>query len=122
MLLAVSLFFVFLFGSSLVYHVPTVIVGSMLFYLFLQLSKECFYDTLSNGISRMEYFTILFVAVAMTCIGFTLGIVAGCVLTCLLFVYSSSCQSAVKHSQSIDCAIHICSLQGFLFFGVVCLI
>ena len=63
--------FVFLFGGNIVFYVPTIVVGALIFHLSIELVKEAFYDPLFRGISKLEYGTIMSIALAMIFIGFT---------------------------------------------------
>lgn len=69
--MAVFIALLFFYGNAVLSFVPTVVVGSMIFYLAMCLTIESFYDTWIAGISKVEYGTILFISSMMMVMGFT---------------------------------------------------
>ncbi|KAI9106194.1 sulfate transporter family-domain-containing protein [Phlyctochytrium arcticum] len=126
-------------GGKVVTFVPTIIVGSLIFHLGIDLLKESMVDTWSTGIHNLEYLTILLIIFIMGVVGFTEGITAGLILACIFFVVmyarksviraiytGSQLRSTVHRLYRQQCfldqvgdQIHIIKLQGFMFFGTI---
>jgi SulP family sulfate permease len=52
-------------GSFLILYVPSIVVGSLIFHLGIDLIKESVYDTWSVGMHPLEYFTIITIVLVM---------------------------------------------------------
>ena len=61
-------------GSFVIQYVPSVVVGSLIFHLGIDLLKESVYDTWSVGMHSLEYLTIWIIVLMMGLVGFTEGI------------------------------------------------
>lgn len=72
-------------GSFLIQYVPTLVVGSLIFHLGIDLMKESLYDTWYVGMHPLEYFTIVIIVGVMGIVGFTEGIMVGVLLACVFF-------------------------------------
>lgn len=136
LMLALATFMVFVAGPGIVGYIPTVVVGSLIFHLGIELLKEAVYDTYTTT-HPLEYTTIWLIVVAMAVFGFMQGIILGLLLACVFFVviYSkrqvvrdefsgASVRSTVrrilaqqKYLDSNASQIHVLRLQGFMFFG-----
>ncbi|KAJ3040061.1 hypothetical protein HDV00_011510 [Rhizophlyctis rosea] len=126
-------------GGTVVGYVPTIVVGSLIFHLGIDLLKESVVDTWNIGIHPLEYLTILLIVGIMGFFGFTEGIVAGIILACVFFVVMYSRRSVIRASftgaqlrstvhrlyrqqmflDQVGDQIHIIKLQGFMFFGTI---
>lgn len=138
-MLGLATFAVAFKGSSVVGFVPTIVVGSLIFHLGIDLIKESVWDTRNSGMHKLEYFTILVIVGVMGIVGFTEGIIAGIVLACIFFVAMYSRRSVIRESYSgsvvrskvhrigrqmdflerVGNQIRLISLQGFIFFGTI---
>ncbi|KAI9142553.1 sulfate transporter family-domain-containing protein [Paraphysoderma sedebokerense] len=138
LLLAAATIIVWFLGSTAFSYVPTVVVGSLIFHLGLELMKEALYDTWSS-VGRLEYFIIIVIVLSMASLGFTEGIFVGIMLACLFFVVSCSKRGVIRsehtgesmrssvrrvyrqyrYLNSVGSQIHIIKLQGFMFFGTI---
>ncbi|KAH6581218.1 hypothetical protein BASA61_009176 [Batrachochytrium salamandrivorans] len=126
-------------GGSVIGYVPTIVVGSLIFHLGIDLLLESVVHTWIIGINPFEYITILIIVGVMGGIGFTEGIVAGIILACIFFVVMCSRRFIIRESFSglqlrstvhrlyrqqmflDNCGdqIHVIKLQGFMFFGTI---
>ncbi|KAI8927111.1 sulfate transporter family-domain-containing protein [Entophlyctis helioformis] len=126
-------------GSTVIGYVPTIVVGSLIFHLGIDLITESVIDTYYVGIHPLEYATILVIVAVMGVIGFTEGVMVGIMLACVFFVVIYARRSIIRDSfsgtqlrstvhrlyrQQIfldNCGdqIHVIKLQGFMFFGTV---
>jgi SulP family sulfate permease len=112
---------------------------SLIFHLGMDLMKESLYDTLSAGLHKLEYLTILVIVFVMGCIGFTEGIGIGIILACVFFVVMYSRRPVIRslyNGSQLRSTVHrlyrqqkfldkvgtqtcIIKLQGFVFFGTI---
>lgn len=137
-LLAFGTFSVMTAGKTVISVVPSVVVGSLIFLLGIELCKEGLVDTFRR-VHVLEYTTILIIVTIMTTMGFTEGILAGIILanTFFVFIYSrKTIVRSIKTGQSLRSTVHrltrqqvfldhcahlirIIQLQGYLFFGTI---
>jgi SulP family sulfate permease len=75
----------FLRGLLIIFYVPIILVGSLIFHLGIELCKESIFDTLFVGMHTLEYLTIIATIIMMVSIGFTEGLLIAIVLSCLCF-------------------------------------
>ncbi len=126
-------------GLFVIQYVPTIVVGSLIFHLGIDLLKESIYDTWAVGLDRLEYLTILIIVAVMGFVGFTEGIVVGVLLACLFFILMYARKSVIRETYTgtqlrstvhrlyrqqnfldkVGSQILIIKLQGFMFFGTV---
>jgi SulP family sulfate permease len=138
MMLAIATFCAWLIGPSMVAYIPSVVVGSLIFHLGLELFKEGVYETWGI-MDPLEYTTIWLIVVVMALLGFVEGVVIGIVLACCFFVYLYSSRAPIRVAYSGAAAkstvrrvyrhrafldqvrnqIQVVKLQGFLFFGTI---
>ncbi|KAI9182854.1 hypothetical protein H9P43_003764 [Blastocladiella emersonii ATCC 22665] len=140
--LTVLTFLVWVFGGSLMRLVPTIVVGSLMFHLGIDLAKEAVWDT-RGLVTPLEYSTIWLIIGSMAALGFTEGVGVGLILACIFFVatYASRTHDAViarerrgtlwgtpvrrmpAHRailrEPMRHAVHVLELHGFVFFGSV---
>ncbi|KAJ3279289.1 hypothetical protein HK104_001585 [Borealophlyctis nickersoniae] len=139
LLLAVATAAVWVAGDVVLGYVPTIVVGSLIFHLGIDLLKESVVDTWNIGIHPLEYLTIIAIVAIMGIWGFTEGIVVGIILACVFFVVMYSRRNVIRASftgsqlrstvhrlyrqqmflDQVGDQIHIIKLQGFMFFGTI---
>ncbi|KAJ3156911.1 hypothetical protein HDU86_003446 [Geranomyces michiganensis] len=139
LLLAFATALVWMAGGKVIGFVPTIVVGSLIFHLGIDLLKESVWDTWNTGIHTLEYATIISIVTVMGVVGFTEGILTGVVLACVFFVVMYARRSVIRATYTgsqlrstvhrlyrqqyfldqVGDQIHIIKLQGFMFFGTI---
>ncbi|KAI8823013.1 sulfate transporter family-domain-containing protein [Fimicolochytrium jonesii] len=139
LLLALGTGAVWMAGGKVIGFVPTIVVGSLIFHLGIDLLKESVWDTWNTGIHMLEYMTILSIVSIMGIVGFTEGILAGVIMACIFFVVMYARRSVIRSTYSgaqlrstvhrlyrqqafldqVGDQIQIIKLQGFIFFGTI---
>ncbi|KAL7747860.1 hypothetical protein RI367_006795 [Sorochytrium milnesiophthora] len=137
-LLAAATAGVWVSGTVVFRLIPTVVVGSLIFHLGIDLVKEALWDPV-GVVTWIEYGTIWSIVIAMAFLGFTEGIGVGIILACLFFVVTYSNRSIIRAEVTGDTVrstvrrmyrqqrflndvgdqIHILQMQGFIFFGTI---
>ena len=137
-LLAAATFGILLAGPALIGYIPVVVVGTLIYFLGLDLMREAVIDTIGR-VHKLEYLTILLIVVTMGVYDFVVGILAGIVLACVSFVLQSSQISAIRGTlpggvasstvrrhptqhhflQEVGQQIYVMKLAGYLFFGTI---
>ncbi len=120
---------VLLLGSSFLAVFPKPIIGSLLFYLGLDLSIKWLYQTWFK-FPLAEYLIILVIVVIINTVGFLEGVLVGFSLAVFLFALNYSKIEVVKQEYSgqdyiklnqltreQEEQIYILQLQGAIFFG-----
>lgn len=119
---------VLLLGSSFLEVFPKPIIGSLLFYLGLDLSLKWIYQAWYK-FPLSEYLIILVIIVVINTVGFLEGVVVGFVLAVFLFALNYSRIDVVqqefhlkdyepiKSTPEQEQRIYIFQLQGAIFFG-----
>jgi len=135
-ILAFGMLLLLFVGNSFIAYVPTIIIGSLLFILGIDLSKIALYDLYFN-VNKLEYFTVVLIIISMNIWGFTEGIFIGIVLAFIFFgitiskkhvinleQYGNELPSTVyylkndrKYLNKMARQIKVIYLQGFIFFG-----
>jgi SulP family sulfate permease len=64
-LLTLATILIWIKGSWIISYVPTIVVGSLIFHLGIDLLKESVFDTWSVGMHPLEYFTIVIIVLVM---------------------------------------------------------
>ncbi|KAI9490568.1 sulfate transporter family-domain-containing protein [Zychaea mexicana] len=126
-------------GPWIVGYVPTLVVGSLIFHLGLDLLKEALYDTWGS-VHYLEYITICMIIFFMAIWGFVEGILVGIVMACIFFVVQNArlcdairsmhtgqeLRSTVrrlyrqqKFLKHVGGQIQVIKLQGYMFFGTI---
>jgi SulP family sulfate permease len=123
-------------GPRFMAYFPTLLIGSILLYLGLDLLVERLYDGWFE-LPRSDYFTVALIVIAVGIFGFLEAVGIGLVMTIILFVINYSRVNVTKHILSganysskvvrprhqerflYDAGdqIYILELQGFIFFG-----
>ena len=119
---------VLLLGSSFLEVFPKPIIGSLLFYLGLDLSLKWIYKAWYK-FSLSEYLIILVIVVIINTVGFLEGVVVGFALAVFLFALNYSKIDVVqqefylkdyepiKSTLEQEQRVYIFQLQGAIFFG-----
>ncbi|TPX30574.1 hypothetical protein SmJEL517_g05888 [Synchytrium microbalum] len=138
-LLVIGTVGIWIAGGSIVGYVPTVVVGSLIFHLGMDLLKESLWDSYWVGIHPLEYLTIVLIVATMGIFGFTEGIVAGILFACIFFTVMYARKRVIRadysgkelrstvhrlyvHQKFLDkvgVQIRVLKLQGFIFFGSI---
>ncbi|GME32543.1 Sulfate transporter family protein [Neofusicoccum parvum] len=138
LLLAAATTGIWMAGPGLIGYVPIMVVGTLIFYLGLDLLKEALWDTLGR-LRLLEYLTIITIVLIMGIYDFVWGVLAGIVLACLTYVVQTSrtpvirstytgaiAQSTVrrpplhqKYLREVGQQIYVAKIAGYLFFGTI---
>lgn len=125
-------------GPVVIGYVPVMVVGTLIFYLGIDLAKEALVDTFGK-LHSLEYFTILAIALVMGIYDFVVGVAVGIGLACLVYVVQTSRKSVIRaqfsgavaestvrrHARQrtylhrVGPQIRIVKLGGYLFFGSI---
>ena len=123
-------------GPSVVFYIPTFILGAVLFYMGFDLLVEWVYEAWFK-FSRVDFWVIMAILIVIIVNGFLEGILVGLVLAVIMFAISYSQVSVIKFAltgqeyQSRVTRIpqerqileahgdqaYILKLEGFIFFG-----
>ncbi|KXT17777.1 hypothetical protein AC579_3619 [Pseudocercospora musae] len=125
-------------GPVVIGYVPVIVVGTLIYYLGIDLAKEALVDTYGR-LHRLEYFTILVIALVMGIYDFVVGVAVGIGLACLVYVVQTSRKTVIRAEFSGEIAestvrrharqraylhrvgpqIRVVKLGGYLFFGSI---
>ena len=125
-----------LVGGPFIAVFPRPVVGGLLLSLGLALLVEWVY-TAWFKLSRLDYAMVLVILAIVAVWGFLVGVAAGVVIACLVFVYNYGRQQVIKlaftgatHHSNVDRPppqqrflreqgdrVCILALQGYIFFG-----
>lgn len=137
-LLAAVTFGLWVAGPIVIGYVPVMVVGTLIYYLGIDLANEALYSTWGK-LGRLEHFTILVIALVMGIYDFVVGIAIGIGLACLVYVVQTSRKTVIRAEFSGEVAestvrrhprqrnylhkvgkqIRIVKLGGYLFFGSI---
>lgn len=122
-LLAIFTAIVCVLGMQLLQFLPTIAVCGLIMQLGLDLLSEAVVEP-RKRMRYMEYGLVCVTVIIMTVFEFTYGILAGFVLSCLLFVFSYARQTELKvnghhddFGSQYDDGLVVIQLQGYMFFG-----
>lgn len=136
LMLAGATFCVLLSGPGAIGYLPIYVVGSLIFVLGIDLTKEAVWDTIGR-VNSGEYFTIWLIIFVMTYYDFVVGIISGIIVACLFFVIQTSRRRTVRavldgsiarstvrrHTtqrqflDEVGQQSQVVKLQGFLYFA-----
>lgn len=125
-------------GPIVIGYVPVIVVGTLIYYLGIDLAKEALVDTYGR-LHRLEYFTIVVIALVMGVYDFVVGVAVGIGLACLVYVVQTSRKTVIRAQFSGEIAestvrrhprqrdylhrvgpqMRIVKLGGYLFFGSI---
>ena len=137
-LLAAATFGLWVAGPVVIGYVPVVVVGTLIYYLGIDLAKEALFDTYGR-LHTLEYFTIVVIALVMGMYDFVVGIAIGIGLACLVYVVQTSRKTVIRAQFSgaiaestvrrhprqrtylhrVGPQIRVVKLGGYLFFGSI---
>lgn len=137
-MLALATFGLWVAGPVVIGYVPVMVVGTLIYMLGIDLAQEALWATYGR-LHRLEYFTIVCIAVVMGVYDFVVGIAIGIGLACLVYVVQTSRKTVIRAEFSGSVAestvrrpsrqrqylhkvgpqIRIVKLGGYLFFGSI---
>lgn len=137
-LLAAATAALWIVGPIVIGYVPVIVVGTLIYYLGIDLAKEALVDTFGR-LHKLEYFTILIISLVMGTYDFVVGVAVGIGLACLVYVVQTSRKSVIRAEFSGEIAestvrrharqraylhrvgpqIRVVKLGGYLFFGSI---
>lgn len=137
-MLAAATFGLWVAGPVVIGYVPVMVVGTLIYMLGIELAMEALVSTYGR-LHRLEYLTILIIAVVMGIYDFVVGIAVGIGLACLVYVVQTSRKSVIRaefsgavaestvrrhprhrdYLHKVGQQIRIVKLGGFLFFGSI---
>jgi len=135
-LLAAATFGLWVAGPIVIGYVPVMVVGTLIYMLGIELAQEALVSTYGR-LYRLEYATIVIIAVVMGVYDFVVGIAVGIGLACLNYVVQTSRREVVsaeftgtvaestvrRHPRQRNYLhkagrqIRVLKLSGYLFFG-----
>ncbi|KAK0926188.1 hypothetical protein LTR57_004439 [Friedmanniomyces endolithicus] len=135
-LLAAATFGLWVAGPVVIGYVPVMVVGTLIYMLGIELAQEALVSTYGR-LYRLEYATIVIIAVMMGVYDFVVGIAVGIGLACLNYVVQTSRREVVsaeftgavaestvrRHPRQRNYLhkagrqIRVLKLSGYLFFG-----
>ncbi|KLT44231.1 hypothetical protein CC85DRAFT_283747 [Cutaneotrichosporon oleaginosum] len=138
LMLAAATAVVMYLGPVVIGYLPITVVAALIYVLGIDLAVESLWDT-RHRVNRLEYITIVVIAVGMTVFDFVIGLFIGIILACFFFVLQSSrrrpirtvfngstAKSTVRRPraqrafiQRVGSQTSVMKLQGFLFFGTI---
>lgn len=125
-------------GPVVIGYVPVMVVGTLIYMLGIDLTMEALVQTYGR-LGRLEYATIVIIALVMGLYDFVVGIGVGIGLACLVYVVQTSRKTVIRAEFSGQVAestvrrhprqrqylhrvgpqIRIVKLGGYLFFGSI---
>ncbi|KAH6719167.1 sulfate transporter family protein-like protein [Leptodontidium sp. MPI-SDFR-AT-0119] len=129
---------VMVIGPVIIGYIPTMMVGTLIFVLGLDLTTEALWLP-RKKLKTLEYFTVVVIVVVMGTYDFVVGIAVGVGLAFISLIFQTSTVPAVRASYSGEVAgstvrrnptqyrylrdvgaqIHVTKLAGYLFFGTI---
>ncbi|KAF2211438.1 hypothetical protein CERZMDRAFT_112543 [Cercospora zeae-maydis SCOH1-5] len=137
-MLAAATTVLWMIGPVVIGYVPVIVVGTLIYYLGIDLAKEALWDT-RGRLANLEYLTIFVIAVVMGIYDFVVGVAIGIGLACLVYVVQTSRKSVIRAEFSGEIAestvrrharqraylhrvgpqIRVVKIAGYLFFGSI---
>jgi SulP family sulfate permease len=125
-------------GPIVIGYVPVMVVGTLIYMLGIELAQEAIIATYGR-LNRLEYFTIVVIAVVMGLYDFVVGIAIGIGLACLVYVVQTSRKTVIRaefsgavaestvrrhprqrnYLHKVGPQIRVVKLGGYLFFGSI---
>lgn len=125
-------------GPVVIGYVPVMVVGTLIYYLGIDLAKEALIDTYGR-LHSLEYITIVVIALVMGIHDFVVGVAVGIGLACLVYVVQTSRKTVIRaqfsgaiaestvrrHARQrlylhrVGPQIRVVKLGGYLFFGSI---
>ncbi|KAL1306984.1 hypothetical protein AAFC00_005616 [Neodothiora populina] len=137
-MLALATFGLWVAGPVVIGYVPVMVVGTLIYMLGIELAMEAMVTTYGR-LHRLEYFTIVAIAIVMGFYDFVVGIAIGIGLACLVYVVQTSRRTVIRAEFSGAVAestvrrhprqreylhragsqVRVIKLGGYLFFGSI---
>ena len=137
-LLAAATFGLWVAGPVVIGYVPVMVVGTLIYMLGIDLAQEALVATYGR-LHRLEYFTIVIIALVMGVYDFVVGIAVGIGLACLVYVVQTSRKTVIRaefsgavaestvrrhprqrtYLRRVGPQIRVVKLGGYLFFGSI---
>lgn len=137
-LLAAATFGLWVAGPVVIGYVPVMVVGTLIYMLGIDLTKDAIWSTYGK-LHRLEYWTIVAIAIVMGFYDFVVGIAIGIALACLVYVVQTSQKNVIRAEFTGQVAestvrrhprqrsylhmagsqIRVAKLGGYLFFGSI---
>lgn len=125
-------------GPIVIGYVPVMVVGTLIYMLGIDLAQEAMVATYGR-LNRLEYFTIVVIALVMGLYDFVVGITIGIGLACLVYVVQTSRKTVIRaefsgavaestvrrhprqrnYLHKVGPQIRVVKLGGYLFFGSI---
>ncbi|KAF2156049.1 hypothetical protein K461DRAFT_87405 [Myriangium duriaei CBS 260.36] len=137
-MLALATFGLWVAGPVVIGYVPVMVVGTLIYMLGIDLAMEALVATWGR-LRKLEYLTIVCIAVVMGVYDFVVGIAVGIGLACLVYVVQTSQKSIVRAEftgavaestvrrpfrqrqflHRVGPQIRVVKLGGYCFFGSI---
>lgn len=137
-MLALATFGLWIAGPVVIGYVPVMVVGTLIYMLGIDLAMEALVTTYGR-LRKLEYLTIVCIAVVMGVHDFVVGIAVGIGLACLVYVVQTSQKTAIRaeftgsvaestvrrpfrqrqYLHRVGPQIRVVKLGGYLFFGSI---
>ncbi|KAK5168317.1 uncharacterized protein LTR77_006886 [Saxophila tyrrhenica] len=137
-MLAAATFGLWVAGPIVIGYVPVMVVGTLIYMLGIDLAQEALVATYGR-LHRLEYLTIVTIAVIMGVYDFVVGIAIGIGLACLVYVVQTSRKTVIRaefsgtvaestvrrhprqrnYLRKVGRQIRIVKLGSYLFFGSI---
>ncbi|KAF2223122.1 sulfate transporter family-domain-containing protein [Elsinoe ampelina] len=137
-MLALATFGLWVAGPVVIGFVPVMVVGTLIYMLGIDLAMEALVATYGR-LRKLEYSTIVCIAVVMGVYDFVVGIAVGIGLACLVYVVQTSQKTAIRaeftgeiaestvrrpnrqrrYLKRVGPQIRVVKLGGYLFFGSI---
>ncbi|PNS19914.1 hypothetical protein CAC42_7881 [Sphaceloma murrayae] len=137
-MLALATFGLWVAGPVVIGFVPVMVVGTLIYMLGIDLAMEALVATYGR-LRKLEYGTIVCIAIVMGVYDFVVGIAVGIGLACLVYVVQTSQKTAIRaeftgavaestvrrpfrqrqYLHRVGPQIRVVKLGGYLFFGSI---
>ena len=137
-MLAAATFGLWVAGPVVIGYVPVMVVGTLIYMLGIDLTREALVSTYGK-LNRLEYGTIIIIALVMGLYDFVVGIVIGIGLACLVYVVQTSSNKVIRaefsgpvaestvrrhprqrnYLHKVGPQIRVVKLGAYLFFGSI---
>lgn len=137
-LLAAATFGLWVAGPVVIGYVPVMVVGTLIYMLGIDLTMEAVVQTYGR-LGRLEYASIVIIALVMGLYDFVVGICVGIGLACLVYVVQTSRKTVIRAEFSgavaestvrrhprqrhylhrVGPQLRVVKLGGYLFFGSI---
>lgn len=137
-MLAAATFGLWVAGPVVIGYVPVMVVGTLIYMLGIDLAQEALWATYGR-LHKLEYITIVVIALVMGVYDFVVGIGIGIGLACLVYVVQTSRKTVIRaefsgaiaestvrrhprqrqYLHKVGPQIRVVKLGGYLFFGSI---